>query len=192
MRTKKEIQSVEMFNLLILLLMVTILIFYSRSAAQDTSDWKTYTNEEYGYEVKYPPDLTIKYPAGGDLGDSKICFGISVGKIFPKSSLMYKNKMRLLSSLSLKDIIVSGMWQVCSDIRDNKISDTEVMEMIKWKSIVIGGIEGIQAHSSDNECINKGLPKSVVKRNNMHYYFPIFYGSRTEYDKMLSSFKFIK
>jgi len=87
MRTKKEIQSVEMFNLLILLLMVTILIFYSRSAAQDTSDWKTYTNEEYGYEVKYPPDLTIKYPAGGDLvvvhfkRDSKICFVINVGRI---------------------------------------------------------------------------------------------------------------
>ena len=28
----------------------------------DTSDWKTYTNEEYGFSFKYPKDLTIETP----------------------------------------------------------------------------------------------------------------------------------
>lgn len=29
-----------------------------------TADWKTYTNTKYGYEIKYPKDFTLSYPAG--------------------------------------------------------------------------------------------------------------------------------
>jgi hypothetical protein len=30
-----------------------------RETALDTADWKTYRNEEYGFEFRYPKDYTI-------------------------------------------------------------------------------------------------------------------------------------
>lgn len=40
----------------------SVLAAPSPQEAMDTSAWKTYRNEEYGFEVKYPPDW---YYSGG-------------------------------------------------------------------------------------------------------------------------------
>ena len=39
--------------------------------AIDTSDWKTYKNEKFGYEIKYPNDVFLKNCESADVGFTK-------------------------------------------------------------------------------------------------------------------------
>ena len=196
MKTRKKVTSV--LSSISLTLLAAFFFLYSHSEAQDTSNWKTYTNKEFGYELKYPPDLTIKYldSISRDsvlfVRNSRVCLKILIAPIVTNGSVMYKNEWRSQKTFSLKDHIVSGMWAFCSDIRDGKISHERVIELIKWKPITIDGFDGIQADSSENKCINKRLPISIFIIGNTRHWFGVFDGSASEYNKILSTFKFIK
>ena len=45
----------------------------NQQAETDISDWKTYKNEEYGFEVKYPQDWEYDLIDGVTFGDKKNC-----------------------------------------------------------------------------------------------------------------------
>ena len=164
----------------------------------DTTDWKIYTDREHGFELMYPPDLTIRYPIKGYLGsvrfvrDSRICFAVITNSISPKAKVTYKGAMRLLSSLTLEDYFIIALRQQCFSDDGHNHSDSETMKLLKWKEMSIGGTEGVQAYDSDDECLKERLPKSLVIRNNVRYWFQIFHGSPSEYNKVLSTFRFIK
>lgn len=164
----------------------------------NTSDWKTYTNREYGFELMYPPDLTIQYPIKTYLGsvrfvrDSSVCFAVITNAISPKMKVEYKGERRLLSSLKLKDYFILALRKLCFSDNGQSYSDSKIMKLLKWREVGIGGTKGMQAFASDDECLNAYLPKSLVIRNNIRYWFQVFHGSSREFNKMISSFKFIE
>ena len=100
MRTSRKIQLVATNNVLILCLVLTTVILYScsHSTVQNTSGWKTYTNQKHGYTLLHPPDVTVTYPVKGYSGsvrfmrDSKICFAVVVGSKSPNARVTYEGK----------------------------------------------------------------------------------------------------
>jgi hypothetical protein len=198
MRTSRKIQFVAINNVLILVLVLITIVLYScsHSNAQNTSDWKTYTNQKHGYKLLYPPDLTVKYPVKGYSGsvrfmrDSKICFSVVIGSKSPNARVTYEGKMVLLSSLSLKERIILALRQVCYPPANHKYSKDK--KKIKWNDITIGKVKGMQAYASDDACISKYLPASLLIRNNRSYLFNTHLGSENEYNRILSTVRFIE
>jgi hypothetical protein len=198
MRTSKKIQSVATNNILILFLVLTTVILYScsHSNVQDTSDWKTYTNQKHGYTLLYPPDLTVTYPVKGYVGsvrfmrDSKICLAVVVGSKSPNARVTYEGKRLLLSSLNLKERIVLALRQVCNPAVNHKYSDD--IELTKWNDIKIGRVKGMQAYASDDACFSKYLPTSLLIRNKRSYLFNSYRASENEYNKILSTVRFVE
>jgi len=41
----------------------------SPTGADETANWELYTNQEFGYELKYPPNWNVLGPYGGDYND---------------------------------------------------------------------------------------------------------------------------
>ena len=98
--------------------------------------------------------------------------------------------MLLLSSLNLKERIILALRQVCYPPADHKYSDDK--KKITWKDITIGKVKGMQAYASDDACISKYLPASLLIRNNRSYLFNTHLGSENEYNKILSTVRFIE
>jgi hypothetical protein len=176
---------------------LTTVFLYSCSYAtvQDTSDWKTYTNQKHGYTLLYPPDVTVTYPVKGYSGsvrfmrDSKICFAVVVGSKSPNAQVRYEGKMLLLSSLNLKERIILALRQARNPPANHKYSGDK--KKIKWKDITIGRVKGMQASASDDACFSKYLPASLLIRNNRGYLLNSHLGSENEYNKILSTVRFI-
>jgi hypothetical protein len=198
MRTSRKIQLLATNNVLILFLVLTSFILYScsHSNVQDTTDWKTYTNQKHEYSLLYPPDVTVTYPVKGYSGSvrfmrgSKICFAVVVGSKSPNARVTYEGKMLLLSSLNLKERIILALRQVCNPAINHKYADD--IALIKWNDIKIGRVKGMQAYASDDACFSKYLPASLLIRNNRSYLFNSYLGSADEYNKILSTVKFIE
>jgi hypothetical protein len=198
MRTSRKIQFVATNNVLILVLVLTSVILYSCSHATvlDTSDWNTYTNQKHGYTLLYPPDLAVTYPMKGYVGSvrfmrgSKICFAVVVGSKSPNAQVRYEGKMLLLSSLNLKERIILALRKICNPPANHKYSDDK--KKIKWNDIAIGRVKGMQARASDDACFSKYLPASLLIRNNRGYLFNTNLGSENEYNRILSTVRFIE
>ena len=89
----------------------------------DTSDWLTYRNEEYRYEMKYPKDWSVKE------NDEWIEFGVEK---FHVKNIIFSNKdYYLLFSLSKKE----------ENIKASKRTGTGAGDFIDKGKISIGGID---------------------------------------------------
>jgi hypothetical protein len=202
MKKRNKIQLLVKVNLLILLVLAAFTAIYGHSEAQDTSNWKTFNNEEYGYEFKYPPDYIIEHPTKEGIykfaevslmKDSNECLRVVAIPLDEGDKMILDGKERLFSTLSLKEHISERLSYPCPPYSNRPQS--EFMEKLKWKPITIGGLEGMQAYGSDDKCLTKFLPASGVKKNNVLYLFDTYPKgtiSYENYNKILSSFRFIK
>ena len=75
----------------------------------DTSNWKTYRNEEYGFEFRYPPTLSIKesdYYINVLFNDSfNINIDVLNNGLDPKT---IKSPIGIITQESLEEVIVGG------------------------------------------------------------------------------------
>ena len=149
------------------------------------STWKIYKDKEYKFALRYPPNFTVKQPYGK--GDIRIMKNLETYYLITISELsgyiMVKEKPTPISALSLKDQLVLQLKQRCPHSSP---------ESVIWRSIDIGGIRGLQASYSDDECIKQYLPWGIVIKNNFCYSIQLIKGSKNEYNQILSTFEFIE
>jgi len=151
----------------------------------DTSTWKVYKDKEYKFTLRYPPNFTVKQPYGK--GDIRIMKNLETYYLITISELsgyvMVKEKPTPISALPLKDKLILQLKRRCPHSSP---------ESVIWESINIGGVRGLQAAHSDDECIKQYLPWSIVIKNNFCCSIQFIKGSINEYNQILSTFKFIK
>src|SRR3989344_289141 len=147
----------------------------------ETADWKTYTNSEYGFELKYPNDVTI-------LQDGNIIkvHDTRHGYAFDWDMKFYKNNSRaelkawinsqfnLFGQPSNKDCTI-----VPSDKYGLKVSIKDAYTVLK------------DAPSYGSSCANVGY--YTISSNNLTIMeFDSVQASPELYQDMLSTFKFTK
>ena len=138
----------------------------------DTSDWKTYANEKYGFEVKYPKEWKVKENAPGSIE-------FSLEKSFFQSAILldiHNNS----KGLSVKDFIT----QIASkpDEYCGVPFDPE-----SGIPIFVSGVEGLKFGP---RCFSDGI--ILVGYKGFIYMFDGVGGTSEILDRMISTFQFIK
>ncbi|MBN1252114.1 MAG: hypothetical protein JXA16_08250 [Bacteroidales bacterium] len=141
----------------------------------ELKDWKTYTNEEYGFKIKYPENIQIERTENGiSMGNPAVpYYSISVGE-----------------ANSLQELKVSEEEKI--------MALAPKRTKVTWKDVNIGGENGAEMSYQMFAGGYDGLNHvSMIVKNGNAYIFSINYGNGTiietekEYSQILSTFKFI-
>lgn len=151
--------------------------------SDETTNWKTYINKDYGYELKYPPDWIIEI-------DNIYPYGIS---LFPKG--FKENKRDIMLRI---DPINVG--------RDSVFESTAHSELVagSFEDTIFAGKEAKQYICGPPCLPNKYFSKAIhivdIEKINWGQYNEIAYNVRTEtykyliptFEKILSTFRFLQ
>lgn len=138
----------------------------------ETVNWKTYTNLQYGYSVKYPSSLNQSEISGNDTYLSMITFNGSVN-----NSDWFSIAVR---DSNLQDEI---------KYQKSRIEGHVLVKLTKEKEIMVGGFSGVLLEYTPDEPDN-GSTTSFVIFNNGKYSYTIS-GAPQTLDQILSTFKFL-
>lgn len=144
------------------------------SVQDETSEWKTYTNTQYGFELKYPNNYVLTEDKNRvSIKSSPDCI-LSEGMVWPKNCFSYD----LL--IQNNEILISGTG----------VSKTKI------------NVAGYMGEKTEDE--NQGMWTDLIQttvqfsRNNKWYinYISFNLGNKIEaenlFDRILSTFKFTK
>ncbi|MFA4827491.1 MAG: hypothetical protein WC596_04580 [Candidatus Shapirobacteria bacterium] len=149
------------------------------TSTQDVSDWKTYRNEKFGFEIKYPKSLSI-FEASGTINSSEPWFAQS-GYLLSNISF-YKEKDKVFD-------VFGGVKVVSTTDRETiraSFDPSEKESLPYWKTENINGNDFI---FFDSEKIMGGVAYTV---KNSRAYVITGGVNKNDFNKFLSNFKFIK
>lgn len=158
----------------------------------ETADWKTYRNEEYGYEMKYPEDWTIEeYPKGE-------IFFLALPLVKEDPGVRpYTIKVKILEN---PEELSTDQWLT------NKINDGTIVPISEISDFTIDNINGkkfIEIEHIPGEDEITGEPmvaefeheSAYICRNNLVYNLAVLANlppSYLHFDQILSTFGFIE
>lgn len=145
----------------------------------ETADWKTYKNEEYAYEIKYPKDWFIytQSPLDVFIQPTKEEPGSIPG---PHADAFELKVKPVASNLTLLQAI---QWRL-DEIKKAGIDFTQ-------ENAKIGGNNGLKIKTVC-EGVGCGVPEWFIINSSYLYHFNSNLGYSNIFDKMLSTFKFIE
>jgi len=162
---------------------ITTLTFYKPSGTNakpqyntNIADWKTYRNEEYGYEIKYPRDWYLYSSNPSDIfiqPDKE-----NVGSIPGPHANAFEIKIKTVeTNYDLVQEVKPGFDQA-------GISFTK-------EPINIGNIQGLKI-ASVCDGVGCGAPQWIIVKGNTLYHFDSNLGYNKTFDYILYAFKFIR
>lgn len=142
----------------------------NKEQAKEISNWQTYTNEKYDYEVKYP-SLYNK------VGESNEIEGVTIGtQVMFYYSISVKENIPSLKAL--QSLMQQGMPSGLKiDWTEATVSGQQAIEM-SYEQFA-GGYTGITHQTG-------------VFKNGNGYIIALINGSESEYYQILSTFRFLK
>ncbi len=151
------------------------LYLQSQKKINETADWQTYRNEEYGFEIKYPSQFYVVSESPGDAESGDIQFSVAVDDVQFKGQDRFRRYTTI--SIQKKSSLQSFLSGLVNDMTGEKLIVTK------------------QEKISDNPLsykiyIGKDYFEGVIIKGNT--YFHIVSGSGPTVDQILSTFKFIK
>ncbi len=163
-QTKDDWQNKKVFDQIL-----STFKFLDETSASDTTNWQTYTNQKYGFSLKYPPDWRYKEQEATSAAQ-EIWFGTGNEE---NLVTLYVNKDKYLSMTK------NGKLVTCQERGGEEIT---VGGNKAWKESVAGG----QNPAQDWVCFEK---------NNRAYEFQHVYSTLSDskriFDQILSTFKFL-
>lgn len=147
----------------------------------DTSNWKTYTNTQYGFEVQYPPQLKpreeFNVPAGSG-GVPSVVFD------YPA-----------ISSYGRQENVIWAFNIVFSTDLKNLYQFMGHLDVIKWQDKGVIYIDGIAAQKLFSSAYTGGSTSYLIQSKNIGITLAgsdFSKISSSDLDQILSTFKFIK
>lgn len=149
----------------------------TKEEREEIANWKTYSNEKYGYEIKYPAHYTAKE---SDQGKSLI-----IG-----TRVIYCYSISITENVSSLEELKSS-WQDSFDELLGKSPKRPEIE-VTWKDTLVSGEKAIERSYEQFIGGYTGITHSTgVIKDSTAYGIKLQNGSEEEYYKILSTFSFL-
>jgi len=145
----------------------------------ETADWKTYRNEEYGYEIKYPKNWYSYTSNPADI------------YLQPEEEVPGAIPGPYANAFEVKITLISPDTTLLLAIQDDFKKERKEEISFSQENINIGGIDGLRIKTIC-EGVGCGAPEWFVIKDNYLYHFNSNLGYSGTFDQILSTFNFIE